>query len=462
MKSKIYSIHSQLVIFYSLAVVTLMAALAFAYYWETQNLMNQADNSFVSDEVSNIQSIMADKNIDMDLLRKAVIEHPVRTRNSLYRYYIRILDDNGQLKMETPGFSEIAPVAAGFSPANAVQQISEWKIYQDNNYLTMLAPIKLYNGKQQGYVLVALNISFQHTITHDRRIFIGFLIAGMLLSLLLGKIVTRRGLRSLDDLTNTVKNITTSSLNHRVDPEKMPVELCALGRAFNQMLDRIEISFARLHQMSADMSHELRTPITNLIGQTELLLSCEYSKADLVNALASNLEELQRMTSLIENILFLARAESQQPEIAKQLIDVAVEINKIIEYYQPLAEDKSIQLDVKGNGKASVNTVMFRRLMSNLISNAIKYTESDGSVAVTIESHAKQIIIIVSDTGIGISPQHLPRLFDRFFRVDDSRNVSGTGLGLAIVKSIVDLHHGQIQVESSPSIGTSFVIIFPV
>ena len=463
MKTKINSIHSQLVLFYSLTVVTLLAALAFAYYWETQNLMNQADYVFVSDEASNIQSIMSDDKIDMDLLRKAVIEHPVRTRNSLYRYYIRIMDDNGQLKMETPGFSEIAPITDTPAADKVAQQASEWKIYHDNNYLTMLAPIKLYNGEEHGYMLVALNTSYQHTITHDRRIFIGFLLAGMILSLVLGKMVTNRGLRSLDDLTNTVKNITTSSLNRRVDPEKMPVELRVLGRAFNQMLDRIEISFVRLHQMSADMSHELRTPITNLIGQTELLLSCEYSKSDLLNAFSSNLEELQRMASLIENILFLARAESQLPEIEKQFIDAAAEINKIVEYYQPLAEDKAIQITVTGNSNVPVNVVMFRRLMSNLISNAIKYTDINGSIGITItlEAETNQINIIVSDSGIGISPQHLPRLFDRFYRVDDSRTVSGTGLGLAIVKSIVDLHHGKIQVESSPAIGTSFIIIFP-
>ena len=169
------------------------------------------------------------------------------------------------------------------------------------------------------------------------------------------------------------------------------------------------------------------------------------------------------MASLIENILFLARAESQLPEIEKQFIDAAAEINKIVEYYQPLAEDKTIQITVTGNSNVPVNVVMFRRLMSNLISNAIKYTDINGSIGITItlEAETNQINIIVSDSGIGISPQHLPRLFDRFYRVDDSRTVSGTGLGLAIVKSIVDLHHGKIQVESSPAIGTSFIIIFP-
>lgn len=458
---KIYSIHSRLIFFYTLTVVTLLVLLTFAFYWETQNLMHQADYSFVTDEAANIQSIMADDVLDRELLKKSVIEHPLRTRNSLYRYYIRIIDDQGRVFMETPGLANIIPVASIPAVGDVQHQSSTWQTYRDSHYLIMNAPIRLYDGKQHGYVQVALDTTYQHTITHDRRIFVVFLLAGMLLSLLLGKVVTSRGLRSLDILTNTVKTISTSSLHQRVNPDLLPSELTTLAKAFNQMLDRIETSFDRMHQLSADMSHELRTPINNLIGQTELLLSCDFSEADLRNALASNLEELQRMTSLIENILFLARAESQLPEIEKHEIDVMVEVNNICEYYQAFADDKNIQLETAGKATLRVNKVMFRRLMSNLISNAIKYSGSSTVVSIHVAENEGKVSITVSDSGIGIAEQDIPRLFDRFYRVDDSRSatISGTGLGLAIAKSIVDLHHGSISVESVLNEGTRITVV---
>jgi two-component system heavy metal sensor histidine kinase CusS len=243
----------------------------------------------------------------------------------------------------------------------------------------------------------------------------------------------------------------------------LPKELAPLGEAFNQMLDRIEISFARMHQMSADMSHELRTPITNLIGQTELLLSYEHSEMDYRNAQVSNLEELQRMASLVENILFLARAESQQPEIDKQVIQADAEIAKIIEYYQALAEDKHITITQQGNAMLRVNAVMFRRLLSNLISNAVKYTAPYGLVTVMVAKEQSQVILTLTDNGMGIPRQHLPRLFDRFYRVDDARSaqVTGSGLGLSIVKSIVDLHQGTIKIESEAGVGSVIYITLP-
>jgi two-component system heavy metal sensor histidine kinase CusS len=270
-------------------------------------------------------------------------------------------------------------------------------------------------------------------------------------------------LRALNILTDTVKDITTSSLSQRVQPALLPKELNPLGNAFNQMLDRIETSFSRMHQMSADMSHELRTPITNLIGQTELLLSYEHTEHDYRNAQASNLEELQRIASLIENILFLSRAESQQPGIEKSTVSAATEIAKICDYYQALAEDKNISITQHGDADILVNTILFRRLMSNLVSNAIKYTPRDGSVSITVNVMAEHVCITVSDTGIGIAPQHIPRLFDRFYRVDDSRSmqVSGTGLGLSIVKSIVELHHGKITVHSELNVGTNIELMLP-
>lgn len=306
--------------------------------------------------------------------------------------------------------------------------------------------------------------TFQHFLTHDRRVFMSVLFFGALFSLFAGVMITRRGLRSLSQMTETVRNITTSSLGKRIDPLTLPKELYGLGLAFNQMLDRIEDSFSRLKQMSADMSHELRTPIMNLIGQTEWLLSSNRSDGDYQVAQESNLEELQRMASIIENILFLARAENPQLELAKQEIDVGCEVDKVCEYYQAMADEKNIQLTRIGGANISAALVMFRRLMSNVISNALKYTPQNGLVTIKINDINEQhVVIIIEDSGVGIDAEHLPKLFDRFYRVDSSRStdVRGSGLGLAIVKSIVDMHHGSIHADSRPGLGTRIEIVLP-
>jgi two-component system heavy metal sensor histidine kinase CusS len=463
-KKKIQSIYTQLILFYSVTVVCMLFLIAVAFYWETQNVMNQADYNFVTEEANNIKSIMSDDVPDQQLLKRIVIDHPVRTRNSLYRYYVRLLDEAGQVVMETPGIADIIKAPPRQALADDTQHDFIWHTYQGDHYLTLVLPVTFNAGDQHGYVQVALDTSYQHSITHDRRIFIAMLVFGMLLSLLIGKFVTSRGLRSLDVLTETVKTITTSSLSQRVDPFSLPKELAPLTVAFNQMLDRIETSFARMHQMSADMSHELRTPITNLIGQTELLLSYDYTEAEFRNAQASNLEELQRMASLVENILFLARAESQQPEIMKEPIDVMITITNLCEYYQALAEEKNINIVLSGSAaNLRANSIMFRRMLSNLISNAVKYTLKNGVITITVSEEGNNVVITVADNGIGVAPDNLPKLFDRFYRVDDSRSaqISGTGLGLSIVKSIIDLHHGSIMVLSEMGLGTHITITLP-
>jgi two-component system, OmpR family, heavy metal sensor histidine kinase CusS len=457
MTKKIKSIHSQLILLYSLAAVAVLLVIAMAFYWETQNVMRQADYNFVKEEAGNIRSILAEQIPDQHLLRKTVIDHPLRTRNSLYRYYVRVFDEQGRVEMETPGITDIItkPDLPRLESAVIKQYISS--NYHGSNYLTY------FTRTPQGYIQVALDRSYQHSITQDRRVFIGLVVLGLLMALMLGQYVTNRGLKSLNILTATVKTITTSSLNQRVDPRLLPRELAPLCEAFNQMLDRIELSFDRLHQMSADMSHELRTPITNMIGQTEVLLSYPHSEADCHNAMASNLEELQRMASLVENILFLARAESRLPAIEYQRVEAQSEIAKVCEYYEALAADKNISFVQEGAADLRANTVLFRRLMNNLVSNAVKYSPDNATINITVNDHGDTAVIRVSDNGIGIPQQHLPRLFDRFYRVDDSRSteIAGTGLGLAIVKSIVDLHQGMITVKSMPVQGTTCEVVLP-
>jgi two-component system heavy metal sensor histidine kinase CusS len=446
---KIRSIQSQLLFLYSIVIVCILTLAAIGFFWEEQNIVNRADYNFIADEVNDIQFIIAEKSNDMDLLKQKIITKPLRTHNSMYRYYIRVLDDENHVLLETPGMPEV------LEAANSPEQKSD--------FMRIESPVIFKDRAQQGMVQVVLDTAYEHRITKDRRIFLGLLLAAIIVSLLIGRYVIRRGLRSLDTLTNTVEKIGSSSLDKRVDPKEFPPELSHLGSAFNQMLERIETSFARLKRLSADMSHELRTPVNNLIGQTELLLAYEHEPVDRRNMQASNLEELQRISSLIENILFLARAESKTVDFEKTMINAEDEISKIREYYEPLAEEKNIEITQYGSATLRVNVTMFDRLISNLLSNAIKYTPEFGKVSFTISDERDSAEIHIIDNGIGIADEHIHKLFDRFYRVDAARVMQqcGSGLGLAIAKSIVDQHHGTITVLSAVGCGTEIIISLP-
>lgn len=422
---------------------------AVGFFWEEQNIVNRADYNFIADEVSDIQYIIAEKGHDKELLKQKVITKPLRTHDSMYRYYIRILDDKHNILLETPGMQEV--LLAANSPD------------QKDDFMRIESPVIFKDRGHEGMVQVVLDTAYEHKTTKDRRIFFGLLLAAILLSLFIGRFVIRRGLRSLDTLTQTVEKISSSSLNKRVDPREFPPELSHLGVAFNRMLERIETSFASLKRLSADMSHELRTPVTNLIGQTELLLAYEHGPQERRDLTASNLEELQRVSSLIENILFLARAESATVEFEKTMVSAEHEVAKIVEFYQPLAEEKNIEITQYGAATLRVNITMFDRLISNLLSNAIKYTPEFGKVSITISDERDSAEIHIIDNGIGIDDQHIQKLFERFYRVENARAMEqcGSGLGLAIAKSIVDQHHGTISVLSAVGSGTEFIISLP-
>jgi len=310
----------------------------------------------------------------------------------------------------------------------------------------------------------ALHLSWASFVSHERRVFFTVFVAGALVAFMLAFFVTGRGLLGLDHLTRTVQEITTTSLDVRLDSKALPKELRELADAFNQMLARMEDSFSRLKQFSDDMAHELRTPLTRLRLQTEVILSGKLDESEWRDVLASNLEVLQQMSAMIDSMLFLARADSSQVKIELDRLDVMGEVRKIMEYYEALAEEKQINLSLEGAAALRANELMFGRLMNNLIANALRYTPSGGTVSVAADTLSTgEVSVVVKDNGTGMDPKHLPKLFNRFYRVDVARSTAhpGTGLGLAIVKSIMDLHLGKVFIDSVPGEGTVVKLVFP-
>lgn len=280
---------------------------------------------------------------------------------------------------------------------------------------------------------------------------------------LLGWIAVRQGHAPLRDIVARIRRISGSKLNSRVPPETVPRELSDLAASFNEMLGRVDEAFQRLSNFNADIAHELRTPITNLMTQTQVALSRARAVEEYREILYSNMEEYERMAQMIGDMLFLAQADNGTFKRETTDLDLAAEARSLIDYYEGWAEERGVALKLEGTATVTGNRLMLQRALGNLLSNAIRHTAAGGTVHVKLgTSNDGNVGIVVENPGPEITPEHVPKLFDRFYRVDPSRQRGreGSGLGLAIVKSIVDTHGGRVEVISAEG-RTTFQIILP-
>ena len=231
--------------------------------------------------------------------------------------------------------------------------------------------------------------------------------------------------------------------------------------AFEGMADRLEDSFTRLSQFSADLAHELRTPLANIRGEAEVALTRPRTPNEYQAVIESSVTECEHLSGIIDNLLFLARAEADESEVHAKCFDGRAAIERIAAYNEAIAEERRLEIVCAGNGTIYADPVLFGRAVSNLVDNAVRYAPDGGRVAISLAADAQGATISVEDNGCGIAPQHLPRIFDRFYRVDASRSSDGIGLGLALVKSIAGVHGGTLTVKSEAGRGTALTLQFP-
>ena len=284
---------------------------------------------------------------------------------------------------------------------------------------------------------------------------------GALMAFGLGLLLLRRGLTPLRDLARAMAGIDPRSLDQRMSADHVPAELIEPVQALNAMLARLEDSFARLSQFSADLAHEIRTPLHNLLGSNSLALNQSRSAAEYQEVLASNIEEYERLNRMAENLMFLARAEHGQRPLQLHVLDLGEVGDGLCEYFEALAEDRQLRLDNQLGGPLTADLQLLQRALGNLLANAVRHAQPGSTVRLLRHDDAEYGWIGVHNLGPAIDPQHIDKLFDRFYRVDPSRAQPGDsgGLGLAIVHSIMHLHGGQVRVVSNDS-GTLFELGF--
>ena len=311
--------------------------------------------------------------------------------------------------------------------------------------------------KQVYKIIAAIDMSFHLNFLRQFKQSLWVIMLGsFVLILLVAWFAIHQGLNPLRGLSQKMHDIQTNKMDVRLNENNIPIELVNMVQSFNSMLDRLQDEFIRLSNFSTDIAHELRTPLTNIITQNQVGLSRPRELEEYQELLFSNLEELERLTKMVSDMLWLAKTQNGLIKPEQQVLNNKKEIDVLFEYFDALAEDGNITFIKQGqNLDFYCDKLHFRQLLSNLLSNAIRYTPQGSSITVKSENTGDgQICMSVINPGEKIAPEHLPYLFDRFYRPDKSRqrHSDGAGLGLAIVKAIVKANGGKIDVTSNDEI----------
>jgi two-component system heavy metal sensor histidine kinase CusS len=453
-----HSIAAKLVLLFTLTATLLLSCGLGVFYWIVVRHAFAEDNAVLADKISGLS-------VDFRESGLGIFGEELRTHRAGEHapYWIRALDSGGHTVAETPGMDHLISPDV-FPPAQrSTSSIRNPKDYRTGAKLFSLVAINEKTGGQSYTIQVAQDRSSDEQLEKRFGILLGVvLVSSILASAIITITVTRHGLRPLGEMTRSLEQIGPAHLNERVAPVGWPRELQPLAATFDAMLARLEDSFKRLSQFSADLAHELRTPVANIMGEGQVALTRERTPSEYREVIESSVVECERLSGIVDNLLFVARVDAARGSIERKLFDARAAVEKIATFYRTLAEDRHVAIHCSGEGEAYADPVLFERAVSNLVDNALRFTTEDSKIQISVTVTAAHSEVTVSDSGCGIAPEHLPRVFDRFYRADSSRSSDGAGLGLALVKSIVDLHGGSARIESEVNRGTTVTLTFPV
>lgn len=460
-----WSITSRLTWCYGLSTVVLLLVAAAFLDWGLRRSLLAQDHALVASKVHVLQLLLRDHSAHPEILAGEV-EHEAGEGQSL-RYFLRVLDQAGSLRLETPGMAAVLPTALfpppplpGLANPAVARELADGRRY----LLLSAHAIEAGEPSRERILQVGLDVSHNdRLLAAYRRQLLLMLGGGALVAALAGALVARAGLRPVLQLTAQAERITASRLDERINPARWPGELRALAAAFDGMLDRLRDSFARLSDCTADMAHALRNPINNLRGEAEVALARDRPARDYQQTLASSLEELDRLSRLIDGLLFIARTDNPGAALEHRRFAARPEMEAVREFYEALAGEKGITVTCEGDAILWGDPMLFRRAISNLLANALKHTPAAGRVSITARPVADNgAELTVADSGAGIPEAGQSRVFDRFYQVVPSGDQTshGAGLGLAIVRSIMRLHGGTASLTSAVGQGTVVTLNF--
>lgn len=325
----------------------------------------------------------------------------------------------------------------------------------------------LKDGKLVNLIQVGSSLQAIRETLKNLQIFLFTAVPAVLvIAAMVGRFMARRALKPVSKITETAKEIASGvNLAKRIPVPNVKDEIGQLALTFNSMMDRLEGSFSQMRQFSSDASHELRTPLTVLKGQSETVLSKERKLEEYQDVLSSNLEEIYYMSKVLDDLFLLSRSDEDQIRIERKEVRLGAVIEEVCRHAEIMADEKDIKINITGLDGVVIqgDAVRLRQMIWNLVHNGIKYTPSGGEVKISLEDKGDRACLTIHDTGMGIPEEHLPLIFNRFYRVDKARTrqEGGSGLGLSICKFIVEAHRGTIRVESVPGEGSKFEVHLP-
>jgi two-component system heavy metal sensor histidine kinase CusS len=458
-----WSLAARLTAWYAGSSFLLILAATGFLYWALVASLSREDDQAIGDEVRVLRAALRDHPGDAKAIRwEAEEEWRARQHTQLYA---RVLDANGKALYETPGMDRLLPARVFPAPSAEPGRAVEHRAPAGRVFRVLAVSTAGTDPPLPAYVVqVAMDRTPEAELLAEYRKNLWVVTGlGLIACTVVGHRIARRGIRPIHAITETARRTGPASLGERIAPAGLPAELLALADTFNRMLDRLGRSFDRLSRFSADIAHELRTPLHNLRGESEMALARPRTPGEYRDALASNLEECGRLIRLVESLLFLARAENPKTQIARERFDASHEATTVCEFYEAAAAEAEVRLEVRADGPVPVelDRSLFGRAVGNLVANAVDHTPPGGSVTVAVSDAGGGLRVEVADTGRGIAPEHLPHVFDRFYRADPARPSGGVGLGLALVRGIADLHGGRVGVASEVGRGTRVTMTFP-
>lgn len=455
------SITFRLTLYFSVTMAIVLYSVSGVLYSTMRIQLNQKDEQELRSSMQFQQEMavtISERQGNEKQWQKELFEFVVQQE----RLSLRIISPDGKIYSQS---KNMRVPQSDFSPPSQSFSYRSWRYRDDEHkekYLITSTRFTLKNN-QQWLVQAALNVSKNNEIIEDYYQKMQVIAAlAILIFSAFGFWLARRGLSPLRTINAEIEKIHAEDLHTRVSTQRWPTELNALAASFDRMMMRLEASFKQLNRFSSDIAHELRAPINNLISAASVTQSQDRSRLEYQETLAVIVEEGERLSRMVSSMLFLARADNSRGLLAKEWLLSKHEFEKLINFYDVLAEENIIALSSQGDIALRGDPLLLQRALSNLISNAIRHTGKNGRVILSAKQDADFNYLSVEDNGEGIAAEHLPLIFDRFYRIEAARSMTeNTGLGLAIVKTIAELHGGKIVVKSELGKGSRFTLILP-
>lgn len=479
------SLRFKLTLWYVLILgILLISFSSFLYFTLSKSLRRDVDNKLrslaelIASESSSPSSKFSFGNIDQALETSMNLK-PIGK-------FIQVLDGSGNIGRKSDNLKNVQLPISLNALKNASKSLITFETHRSfgNTPLRIITFPIVENSHVTKIVQIASSLEeVEHALNKLFLILIITVPLALMVAILGGQFLAHKALKPVDNITQTARMITSRNLNQRITPTKVKDEISRLIETFNEMISRLDQSFRQVKQFSSDASHELKTPLTILKGEVEVTLRKERTSQEYQQTLKSNLEEINRMSQIVEDLLLLSKADTGEIRLNKEDINLTEILNEVVAQMDMLAKSKRLRLSTSNHHQdihIFGDALRIRELFINLIENGIKYTEDGGSIHITLAKEYEFFVrnqsdwaeeekgefakIIVSDTGIGIAEEDYERIFNRFFRVDKarSREEGGSGLGLSICKWIVEAHQGEIKVESELGKGSSFIVKLPL